>query len=178
MKWWRWQNELSCKTVAVMSAFSGVKRLIMPSLLPERRKAGRSNDSDIQTPESGVLNRICTYTAYDDKIIHWETFFSAYVLYIVAWNLRTCSTFLISHHTNPAKSLLHSTFVSIQLPQLPYIVVYVPTNSDRSSNKSALEMTWKAKGVQLYGLKGPFQWIVLSVCSFSFYTLISGTIIA
>ena len=30
---------------------------------------------------------------------------------------RTCSTFLISHHTNPAKFLLHSNFFLIQLLQ-------------------------------------------------------------
>ena len=30
---------------------------------------------------------------------------------------RTCSTFLISHHTSPARFLLHSTFLWIQLLQ-------------------------------------------------------------
>ena len=52
-----------------------------------------------------------------DKVQREFFFFTANVLYIVAWNSRTNSTFLIYHHTSPARFLLHSTFLWIQLLQ-------------------------------------------------------------
>ena len=58
-------------------------------------------------------------------------------------SMRTCSTFLISHHTNPARFLLHSNFFLIQLLQKKKKSNRIPLHEKKFSTESYGSMSAK-----------------------------------